>query len=48
VVVLEGRGVVMSTGRGFEYLLMSVAIDNGDRDLETPLTRYHTTEGTPP
>ncbi|TAM68559.1 MAG: conjugal transfer protein [Microbacteriaceae bacterium] len=39
---------VMSAGRGFEYLLKSVAVGDGDRDLSTPLTRYYTAEGTPP
>ncbi len=39
---------VMSAGRGFEYLLKSVAAGDGDRDLGTPLTRYYTAEGTPP
>jgi conjugative relaxase-like TrwC/TraI family protein len=39
---------VMSAGRGFEYLLKSVAVGDGDRDLGTPLTRYYTAEGTPP
>lgn len=39
---------VMSAGRGYEYLLRSVAAGDGDRDLGTPLTRYYTAEGTPP
>jgi conjugative relaxase-like TrwC/TraI family protein len=39
---------VMSAGRGFEYLLKSVAVGDGDRDLDTPLIRYYTAEGTPP
>jgi conjugative relaxase-like TrwC/TraI family protein len=39
---------VMSAGRGFEYLLRSVAAGDGDRDLGTPLTRYYTEAGTPP
>ena len=39
---------VMSAGRGFEYLLKSVAAGDGERDLGTPLTRYYTAEGTPP
>jgi conjugative relaxase-like TrwC/TraI family protein len=39
---------VMSAGRGFEYLLKSVAAGDGDRNLGTPLTRYYTAEGTPP
>jgi len=49
----EGRAVVMtirvmSAGRGYEYLLKSVAAGDGDRDLGTPLTRYYTADGTPP
>lgn len=39
---------VMSAGRGYEYLLKTVAAGDGDRDLGTPLTRYYTAEGTPP
>lgn len=39
---------VMSAGRGYEYLLKSVAAGDGDRDLGTPLTAYYTAEGTPP
>jgi len=39
---------VMSAGRGYEYLLKSVAAGDGDRDLGTPLTRYYTAVGTPP
>lgn len=39
---------VMSAGRGYEYLLKSVAAGDGDRDLGTPLTHYYTAEGTPP
>jgi hypothetical protein len=38
----------MSAGRGYEYLLKSVAAGDGDRDLGTPLTAYYTAEGTPP
>lgn len=49
----EGRAVVMtirvmSAGRGYEYLLKSVAAGDGNRDLGTPLTAYYTAEGTPP
>ena len=39
---------VMSAGRGYEYLLKSVAAGDGDRDLGTPLTAYYAAEGTPP
>lgn len=39
---------VMSAGRGFEYLLKSVAAGDGDRDLGTPLTRYYAEVGNPP
>ncbi|WP_166998744.1 MobF family relaxase [Paramicrobacterium fandaimingii] len=39
---------VMSAGNGYEYLLRTVAVGDGDRSLSTPLTRYYTEEGTPP
>lgn len=39
---------VMSSGRGYEYLLKSVAAGDGDRDTGTPLTRYYTESGCPP
>lgn len=39
---------VMSAGKGFEYLLRTVAVGDGDRSLATPLTRYYSAEGTPP
>lgn len=39
---------VMSSGRGYEYLLKSVAAGDGDRDMGTPLTRYYTESGSPP
>ncbi|MFG1777746.1 MobF family relaxase [Micromonospora sp. NPDC049051] len=39
---------VMSAGAGYEYLLRTVAVGDGDRDFSTPLTRYYTEEGTPP
>lgn len=39
---------VMSAGRGYEYLLKTVAAGDGNRDLGTPLTRYYSQEGTPP
>ncbi|GAB3767767.1 conjugative relaxase-like TrwC/TraI family protein [Microlunatus parietis] len=39
---------VMSSGRGYEYLLKSVAAGDGDRDMGTPLTRYYTESGCPP
>lgn len=39
---------VMSSGRGYEYLLKSVAAGDGDRDMGTPLTRYYTQAGYPP
>ncbi|MFT4081388.1 MAG: MobF family relaxase [Nocardioides sp.] len=39
---------VMSSGRGYEYLLKSVAAGDGDRDRGTPLTRYYTESGCPP
>ena len=46
VVVVSMR--VMSAGRGYQYLLKSVAAGDGDRDLGTPLTRYYVHEGSPP
>lgn len=39
---------VMSSGRGYEYLLKSVAAGDGDRSMGTPLTRYYTESGCPP
>ncbi|TSI14229.1 AAA family ATPase [Brevibacterium aurantiacum] len=38
----------MSAGRGYEYLLKTVAAGDGNRDLGTPLTRYYTESGSPP
>jgi hypothetical protein len=38
---------VMSAGDGSTYLPRTVAAGDGDRSLSTPLTRYHTVEGTP-
>lgn len=39
---------VMSAGDGYKYLLRTVAAGDGDRSLNTPLTRYYSAEGTPP
>ncbi len=39
---------VMSAGDGFRYLLRTVAADDGERSLATPLTRYYEAKGTPP
>lgn len=39
---------VMSAGEGYKYLLRTVAVGDGDRSLNTPLTRYYSAEGTPP
>jgi conjugative relaxase-like TrwC/TraI family protein len=39
---------VMSAGRGYDYLLKSVARGDRDMDGSTALTRYYTEEGTPP
>lgn len=39
---------VMSSGRGYEYLLKSVVAGDGDRDMSTALTRYYTESGNPP
>jgi conjugative relaxase-like TrwC/TraI family protein len=38
----------VSAGRGYEYLLRSIAVDDGRRDGATPLTRYYTAAGNPP
>ena len=35
----------MSAGKGYEYLLRTVAAGDGDRSLSTPLTRYYTEAG---
>ncbi|MGP5208904.1 relaxase domain-containing protein [Corynebacterium casei] len=39
---------VMSSGKGYEYLLHSVVVGDGDRDMSSPLTRYYTELGSPP
>ena len=39
---------VMSAGDDFRYLLKSVVVGDGNRDLTTPLTRYYQEKGTPP
>jgi len=39
---------VMSAGKGYQYLLRSVAAGDGNRSLSTPLTRYYSEAGTPP
>ena len=39
---------LMSAGDGYKYLLRTVAVGDGDRDLSTPLTRYYSADGTPP
>src|SRR5680860_320517 len=38
----------MSAGKGYEYLLRSVAAGDENRALTTPLTRYYAETGTPP
>lgn len=38
----------MSAGKGYEYLLRTVAVGDGDRSLAIPLTRYYNEAGTPP
>lgn len=38
----------MSAGKGYQYLLRSVAAGDGNRSLSTPLTRYYADAGTPP
>jgi conjugative relaxase-like TrwC/TraI family protein len=39
---------VMSSGKGYEYLLKSVVVGDGDREMSNPLTRYYTESGCPP
>lgn len=39
---------VMSSGKGYEYLLHSVVVGDGDREMSSPLTRYYTETGNPP
>ena len=39
---------VMSAGAAYRYLLKSVAVGDGSRDMTAPLIRYYTTKGTPP
>lgn len=39
---------VMSSGRGYEYLMKSVATGDTARETGTPLTRYYTETGCPP
>lgn len=39
---------VMSSGKGYEYLLKSVVVGDGDREMSSPLTRYYTETGNPP
>src|SRR5690625_6297444 len=46
VVVMTIR--VMSSGKGYEYLLKSVVVGDGDREMSSPLTRYDTESGCPP
>jgi conjugative relaxase-like TrwC/TraI family protein len=39
---------LIHAGKGYRYLLRSVAVGDGDRKMADPLTRYYTEEGTPP
>jgi conjugative relaxase-like TrwC/TraI family protein len=39
---------VIHSGKGYRYLLKSVAVGDGDRSMADPLTRYYTEAGTPP
>ncbi|WP_345188800.1 MobF family relaxase [Microbacterium panaciterrae] len=39
---------VMSSGKGYEYLLKSVVVGDGDREMSSPLTRYYAASGCPP
>lgn len=38
----------MSAGDGYRYLMRSVAVGDGARDMSSPLTRYYTESGNPP
>jgi conjugative relaxase-like TrwC/TraI family protein len=38
----------MSAAHGYKYLLKTVVVGDGERDLSTPLTRYYAETGTPP
>jgi conjugative relaxase-like TrwC/TraI family protein len=38
----------MTSADGVDYLLRTVAVGDGERDLGAPLTRYYTEAGTPP
>jgi hypothetical protein len=38
----------MSAGDGYRYLMKSVVVGDGERDLGTPLTRYYAAKGNPP
>lgn len=38
----------MTSAHGVKYLLKSVAVGDGDRRLDSPMTRYYTDAGTPP
>lgn len=44
--VMTIRG--MSSGEGYEYLLHSVVVGDGDREMSSPLTRYYAEPGCPP
>lgn len=39
---------VIHAGKGYRYLLRSVAVGDGHRRMVDPLTRYYAEEGTPP
>ena len=39
---------VMSSGKGYEYLMKSVVVGDGDREMSSSLTRYYTETGNPP
>ncbi len=38
----------MTSAHGVEYLLRTVAVGDGDRLLNSPMTRYYSDAGTPP
>src|SRR5680860_1566735 len=39
---------VVYAGKGYRYLLRSVAVGDRERKMDDPLTRYYSEEGTPP
>jgi TrwC relaxase len=48
VVVMTVSIKRMSAGDGYRYLMRSVVVGDGNRDVSSPLTRYYTESGNPP